>query len=119
MLGIIILTICIYEFFALIWAVVNSQSRVSELLHLLNTVSPKTDVKKSETLVSFLNNVNVATIKYNVDIPVSLENMTDYTIWTKYPCDKTFIGNIKAVNLAFYRNKIKPKLNKLISWFHT
>lgn len=119
MLGIIILTICIYEFFALIWAVVNSQSRISELLHLLNTVSPKTDVKKSETLVSFLNNVNVATIKYNVDIPVSLENMTDYTIWTKYPCDKTFIGNIKAVNLAFYRNKIKPKLNKLISWFHT
>lgn len=119
MLGIIILTICIYEFFALIWAVVNSQSRVSELLHLLNTVSPKTDVKKSETLVSFLNNVNAATIKYNVDIPVSLENMTDYTIWTKYPCDKTFIGNIKAVNLAFYRNKIKPKLNKLISWFHT
>lgn len=119
MLGIIILTICIYEFLALMWAIDNSQPRLLELLHLLNTVSPKTDIRKSEILVSFLNNVNVASIKYNVDIPISLENMTDYTIWTKYPCDKTFIGNIKAVNLAFYRNKIKPKLNKLISWFYT
>lgn len=119
MLGIIILTICIYEFFALMWATDNSQSRLSKLLHLLNTVSPKTDVRKSKILVSFLDNVNMASIKYNVDIPISLENMTDYTIWTKYPCDETFIGNIKVVNLAFYRNKIKPKLNKLISWFYT
>ena len=59
MLGIIILTICIYEFLALMWAIDNSQPRLSELLHLLNTVSPKTDIRKSEILVSFLNNVNV------------------------------------------------------------
>lgn len=110
--------ICMFQLIVIGWATTTNK-RIITISRLLKSPIVKENLEFCKALLLFLDKTNIATIRYNVDIPITFETISKPEMWVLYPSDQTFIGYIKTINLGFYRNIIEPKLNKALNWFRT
>lgn len=109
----LLLLFCFYQIIVVSWSSLT-QRRLRYMLYLLNI---EKDYDKQRILLSFCDHVSISSIRYNINIPITFETMAKHELWIKYPSDQTFSEFVYCINLAFYRNVIKPTINAICTWF--